>query len=77
LNRVMRLAELMPGQAGRVVYLTGGYGFMRRLTDMGLTPGVLVRVLKNDVGPIVVEVRGIRLALGRGVASRILVEPIG
>ncbi|MEM1580973.1 MAG: FeoA family protein [Candidatus Bathyarchaeia archaeon] len=54
----------------------GGSGFQKRLIDMGLTPGTEVTVVKSAPfhGPIEVYVRGYRLALGRGMAERILVE---
>ena len=50
--------------------------FVRRLTDLGLTPGTNVTVVKSAPfnGPLEVCVRGSRLALGRGMASRILVD---
>ena len=54
----------------------GGWGFKKRLLDMGLTPGTKVTVIKSAPfgGPIEVHVRDSRLALGRGMAKRILVE---
>ena len=50
--------------------------FVKRLTDLGLTPGTKVTVVKSAPfkGPLEVRVRGSRLALGRGMASRILVD---
>lgn len=58
------------GGAGR------GWGFQRRLMDLGLTPGTRVTVVRSAPfrGPIEVAVRGSRLALGRGMAERIFVE---
>jgi len=52
-----------------------GWGFQKRLMDMGLTPGTKVMVVKSAPfhGPIEVHVRGSSLALGRGMAERILV----
>ena len=49
---------------------------VKRLTDLGLTPGTKVTVVKSAPfkGPLEVRVRGSRLALGRGMASRILVD---
>lgn len=49
---------------------------MKRLTDLGLTPGTDVTVVKSAPfkGPLEVTVRGSRLAIGRGMASRILVD---
>jgi len=53
-----------------------GWGFEKRLMDMGLTPGTKVVVVKSAPfhGPLEILVRGSRIALGRGVAERILVE---
>ncbi|MDH5440155.1 MAG: ferrous iron transport protein A, partial [Candidatus Bathyarchaeota archaeon] len=53
-----------------------GWGFQRRLMDMGLTPGTRVTVVRSAPfrGPVEVSVRGSRLALGRGMAERIFVE---
>jgi ferrous iron transport protein A len=53
----------------------GGFGLQRRLSDMGFTPGVQVKIISSEPrGPMLVELRGSRLALGRGVAQHILVE---
>jgi Fe2+ transport system protein FeoA len=43
---------------------------------MGLTPGTRVTVVKSAPfhGPIELQVRGSRLAIGRGMAKRILVR---
>jgi Fe2+ transport system protein FeoA len=48
----------------------------KRLNDLGLTPGTKVTVIKSAPfnGPLEVSVRGSRLAIGRGMASRILVD---
>jgi len=53
-----------------------GWGFEKRLMDMGLTPGTKVTVVKSAPfhGPLEILVRGSRLALGRGMAERIFVE---
>lgn len=53
-----------------------GWGFHKRLMDMGLTPGTIVTVVKSAPfhGPVEVSVKGSRLALGRGMAERIIVE---
>jgi Fe2+ transport system protein FeoA len=53
-----------------------GWGFRKRLEDMGLTPGTKVTVVKSAPfnGPLEIYVRGSRLAIGRGMAERIFVE---
>jgi ferrous iron transport protein A len=53
----------------------GGFGLQRRLSDMGFTPGGKIKIISREPnGPMLVELRGSRLALGRGVAHHILVE---
>jgi len=49
---------------------------IKRLTDLGLTPGTEVTAVKSAPfhGPLEICVRGSRLAIGRGMGSRILVE---
>ena len=51
-------------------------GQARRLEALGILPGSVVTVINNSGrGPLLVEVRGSRVALGRGVSGRIQVEP--
>ncbi|MEM1588887.1 MAG: FeoA family protein [Candidatus Bathyarchaeia archaeon] len=72
------LTDLAEGEVGVVVKAVGGFGLVRRLAEMGLTPGAEVKLLKKGSfgGPVEVEVRGVALALGRGIASRVLVKPL-
>ncbi len=61
----MTLKELKPGESGTVKSI-GEKGVMRRrLMDMGVTPGVSVRVIKiAPLGdPIEVNIRGYALSL--------------
>ncbi|MEM3012121.1 MAG: FeoA domain-containing protein, partial [Candidatus Hadarchaeales archaeon] len=73
------LTGLLEGQRGVVSFLSGGTSACRRLADMGLTPGTEVEVLKSALfrGPLMVRVRDTTLAVGRGLASRIFVKPLG
>jgi len=86
----LRLTELRDGESGIINSIKvsqggghgkrrrarRGWGFRKRLEDMGLTPGTRVKVVKSAPfhGPLEVYVRGSRLALGRGMAERIFVE---
>ncbi len=73
----MPLSMASPGQEVRLVGVRGGWGVRRRLADMGLTPGEKVRVVQaGPSGPLIIAVRGSRVALGRGMAHRIMVEPV-
>jgi Fe2+ transport system protein FeoA len=71
------LAQLAPGHRARVEAIQGGRGLVSRLAALGLVPGTLVTVLNSaGGGPVILEVRGGRLALGRGQAARILVRVV-
>lgn len=78
MDELCALTDLAEGEKGIVVKAAGGFGLVRRLAEMGLTPGVEVKLLKKCSfgGPVEVEVRGVALALGRGVASKVLVKPV-
>lgn len=73
------LTSLQQGEKGVVVFAFGGRGLVRRLAEMGLTPGTEVTVVRSAPlrGPIEVSVRGVFLALGYGVASKVFVTRVG
>ncbi|MGC9125246.1 MAG: FeoA family protein [Caldisericaceae bacterium] len=51
--------------------------YIRRLEEMGILPQDTLIVTRNGViGPVEVAVKGSRLVIGRGIASRIIVEVI-
>jgi len=69
------LDRLNPGMRAVVSELRGGRGFASRLAGMGITVGCQIEVLQNPAhGSLLVLVRDTRIALGRGVASKILVR---
>ncbi len=64
---------------GKPVVLTeinGGSRFNRRLVELGLTPGVHLKVMQDSGGPLIIAVRDSRIALGRGMAEKISVSII-
>lgn len=70
------LSDLAPGQEAQVQGIVGpGRAVRLRLAALGVRPGARVRVLGHGPGrgPLLIEVDGTRLALGRGLARRILV----
>jgi len=76
-DAAIALSGVAEGQCVRLARLDAGGGMAARLTAMGLVPGVELRMLRNKGrGPALVEVKHTRLALGRGMAARILVKTI-
>ena len=69
------LIDLNEGEQAEIFSINGGFNASKRLADLGLTPGVKVRIIKKLFsGPIELKVRGSRLVLGRGIASKILIN---
>ncbi|MBN2097735.1 MAG: ferrous iron transport protein A [Candidatus Omnitrophica bacterium] len=70
------LTKIKPGASGTVVSLQGGRGFTLRLTNLGIRPGVKITKLNAHFwrGPITVRLGRANLALGFGMASKIMVE---
>ena len=72
----MTLNALGPGETGRVAAVSGGGPLRQRLLDMGLTPGVSVRVVRRaPLGdPMEIELRGYVLSLRGDDARRITIN---
>jgi ferrous iron transport protein A len=70
------LARMRAGQSGIVVQLQGGHGLVNRLNALGIMPGNRITKISSTLmrGPVTVEVDRVRLAIGFGMASRILVQ---
>ncbi|HAE59486.1 MAG TPA: hypothetical protein DCG54_08260 [Anaerolineae bacterium] len=69
------LSEIRAGESAVVLDFSNGNGIAGRLTSLGFTPGVEVQMTQNfGRGPLIVTVRGTRVALGRGEAVKICVE---
>jgi len=64
------------GQKVKLVEITAGTKLRRRLTELGLTPGVELQVMQDQGGPLLLSVFNSRLAVGRGMAHKIMVEPV-
>lgn len=74
-NRIS-LVKLKDGQSGIIVSILGGKLSTKRLADIGLTKGTEIKVIGRTLfsGPIQIEAFGSKLVLGKGLASKIMVE---
>lgn len=71
------LAELKPGEHAALIEIHAGKGALGRMSSLGFTPGVDVEMIQNyGHGPLIVTVRGTRIALGRLEAEKLLVQRI-
>jgi ferrous iron transport protein A len=72
------LCDVAAGQTATVVGLEGGREFRNRLVSMGMMMGCTLRVIRAGNGsghPVLVALGHARLAIGRGMAEKVLVRP--
>ncbi len=68
------LTTVTPGQEVTLIDIQGGRGLRSKLYSMGLIPGVKLTLMGNRGGPIMIAINDTRLALGFGMARKIIVE---
>jgi len=64
------------GQTGTVIGILGGRGLMRRLEALDIRPGKKVTKVSSTLfrGPVTLRVDNAQIAIGFGMAKRIIVE---
>jgi Fur family ferric uptake transcriptional regulator len=67
------LASCLTGETVEVVQIVGCPSMSHKLMSMGFIRGAQVRILASG-GPVTVDLRNSRVALGRGQAARIIVR---
>jgi ferrous iron transport protein A len=72
----LTLAEMRTGQTGTVVGVLGGLGLIRRLAALDIRPGKKVTKVSSTLfrGPVTLRVDNAQVAVGFGMARRIIVE---
>ncbi|MHA1672935.1 MAG: FeoA family protein [Promethearchaeota archaeon] len=75
---LITLAELPFNVKGIVKNINAGRKATQRLSGLGITPGVELMKLRSAPfqGPVEIEIRGTKLGLGRGLAIKIIVQPV-
>ncbi len=73
--QVRPLSAVRSGEKTWLVRVDAGRGLNSRLASLGFVPNVELTVVSNGhPGPFVVIVKNVKIALGRGVAHKILVR---
>ena len=75
-SKLLMLSQMKSGQSGRVVQIEGGPGLARRLSALGIRPGKRITKISSMLmrGPVTVQSDNTRVAVGFGMARRIIVE---
>jgi ferrous iron transport protein A len=71
------LANAQVNKKYKIEKLIGGNFFNMRVLSLGLIPGEYIKVVNQyGRGPITVYVKGNKIALGRGAASKIIISEV-
>ncbi len=73
---MVSLVDMKINQSGIVIKINGGAELVRRLEALDVRVGKKITKLSSMImrGPIVVKVNGCQVAVGRGMAKKIMVE---
>ena len=70
------LLSLKNGCSGRIASIEGGNLMVRRMLSLGLRVGTVINMLNHRGRSVVIQNAGTRVALGPGMAEKLLVEPL-
>ena len=76
---ITTICSMADGECGTVVQLGYGIGQRQHLRSIGLREGKKIKIKGRQIGggPIVLDVEGMEIALGRRMAARVLVKRAG
>jgi len=76
-SRYLTLAHAAQGIKYKIDKIAGGHGLNSRLMSIGFLPGEIISVInQSGWGPLTVSVKGSKIALGRGIAHKILIQEL-
>ncbi len=72
------LTRLEEGESGVVAEIQGGHGLIRRLESLGIRVGKKVTKVSSQFmrGPITVRIDNYQVALGFGMAKKVVVKVV-
>jgi Fe2+ transport system protein FeoA len=73
-KKAISLIDLPLGKTAIIYQIKSGHTACKRLNELGLIPGVHVELVNRITsGPVMIRVKGSKLALGRGLARKVMV----
>lgn len=74
-EKQMPLTKMQSGANGTIVHIKGGVGMINRLAALGLRPGKRITKISSMLlrGPVTIEVDRSQVAIGFGMANRIII----
>ena len=70
------LDHIKEGKRVKIIKIDTGRGLMVRIKNLGVLEGDTIKVIHNTRGPIIIGKGDLRLALGRGMSHKIIVEEL-
>lgn len=76
-EKLITLARMPSGRSGTVVEVQGGRNLLNRLNMLGIRPGKRITKVSSMFlrGPVTVQVDRAQVAIGYGMARKIVVAP--
>ena len=73
-----KLIKIKNGRKAEIKKLDGNLGFKKKLACLNIRVGKIIKKIAAQPlrGPIIIEIDGRSIALGRGMASKIIVDVI-
>jgi Fe2+ transport system protein FeoA len=74
--KLVTLRKMKAGQSGKIIEIHGGQGLVNRLDALGIRTGGTIKKLSSMVmrGPVTVQCGRTCVAIGCGMADKIIVE---
>lgn len=75
-NREIALSKMKSGESGIVIQIQGGKGIINRLSALGIRVGQRITKISSMLlrGPVTVQVGNSQIALGYGMANKVIVR---
>ena len=70
----MSLSMMSVGESGRIIEFRGKDSMQRHLQDIGFIKGEKIEVVGENQSGLILLVKGVKIALNRGLASLIVVN---
>lgn len=76
MSEIISLTDMKPGETGKVSSIRGGFGVGRNLENMGIRTGTRIKKVSQQAmgGPVIVQAGNTQVAMGFGMAGKVLVE---
>ncbi|GAB4311507.1 MAG: FeoA family protein [Methanobacteriaceae archaeon] len=75
---MQKLTDVQPGKKVIIKQIKGGFGIRNRFESLNIREGKEVQIVASGPfrGPLVLNIDGCKVAVGRGMAAKISVEEI-